>query len=269
MADFGYYPGVTRMAEDDANSGANYKTQINGNASANVKGSWAVCAASTGFDSDILMVHVQGSGGAWTALIDIGVGGAGVETVLISNICSESQSSYLHHDAHYFPIYIPAGTRVTARCQTSTGSKDFYVKLHFIASNGTIPCRSAVTYGAVTGTSRGFLTQCAVTANTYGITYYQITAATTADFSHAVVLLQCDQNNGDQDVAIQLYVGAASSEVLAIPDLYLESGNATLSSSLPGSFSFPWNVPSGTRISARGRSSAGGMNIDIVIIGLL
>lgn len=270
MSDWGDFPSVSRFGEDDANGGSTYKTQMTAG-SANVKGAWAQLAASWPFDSDLLLVRIQGSTGARTALIDIGVGGAGSEVVLIPNMLTESQSSYLHHQYLAIPAQIPAATRVVARCQSNAGSADFYIKTMCVATNGENPCQRATDYGTQLGASRGLLVQCNAVLNTFG-SWYEITSSTTNPMQFAALFCESDQNNGDQDVTMQLGIGGTAGannapDTTVIPNLYFETANATLSASLGSPVVIPLNIPAGTRIAMRGKSSAGGMNMDVVIVG--
>jgi hypothetical protein len=267
MSDWGYYPSVTRFAEDDASGGTLYRTQVFASGSINVKGSWTQIAASTPFDSDLLMLQWQGSVGSVSALMDIGIGGAGSEVVLVPNLSIESQASYLYFMGHSIPIAIKAGTRVSVRIQASLASADFYVKAQFAATNGAIPAQSAQDYGANTSTSRGTIVQCSVTANNYG-SWYQITAAC-AEMRYAVIQLQCDANNGAQAFQFRLGVGGAGAEQIVFPNFFGFGGSATLSSAYPPNLVVPLRLPSGTRIAGQARSETGGLNIDTTVLGLL
>lgn len=267
MSDWGYYPSVTRFAEDDTSGGSNYKAQVLAHASTNTKGSWVQLAASTPFDSDLLMLQYQCSGNTASALMDIGIGGAGSEVVLVPNLVIESQAVYIYCLGYNIPVSIKAGTRVAVRIQATIGSSDFYIKAQFAATNGAIPAQTATDYGADTGTSRGTIVQCAVTANSYG-SWYQIIASC-KEMRFAVVQLQCDANNGDQDFHFRLGVGGAGVEQIVIPDVYGLAGDPTIAGIQPTSLVVPLRLAAGTRIAGQARSSAGGLNIDTTVLGLM
>jgi hypothetical protein len=267
MSDWGYFPSVTRFGEDDATGGSTYKTQVLAGGSAHTKGSWYQLAASTPFAFDWIEVHIQTSSGSQTALVDIGIGGAGSEVVLIPNLLIESQSAYLYHVNYRLPIAVPAGSRISARCQSNLGSADFYVKTHFAATNGAIPAQRAISYGANLTNSRGTLVQASISANTFA-SWVEITPSCD-EMRYAVFCIQSDQNNGDQDVALNIGVGGAGAEQIVFPSHYMECADATLSGAIPGELTIPLCLPAGTRIACEAKSSAGGMNVDVVLIGLL
>lgn len=100
---------------------------VNAGGSANTKGSYTQITASTSFHHKFLMLCINAAGNTTLSdaqfLIDIGVGGAGSETVLFGDmLCQESANHDTFNPNWFgpFPCDIPAGSRLAVRCQAST-----------------------------------------------------------------------------------------------------------------------------------------------------
>lgn len=98
-----------------------------GGGAAHTKGSWYQLTASTSADIDALVVNFGGkrntarTNASW--LVDIGTGGAGSETVVLSDLFVGSSSAENLAPACVPPMVVPtitAGTRLAARAQCST-----------------------------------------------------------------------------------------------------------------------------------------------------
>jgi len=81
---------------------------------------WYQVLASTTYDSYGLLVNVNNgftTATNVTRLIDIGVGGAGSETVIIPKLLCGQEGTYTTTGGMwlYFPMFIKAGTRIAAR----------------------------------------------------------------------------------------------------------------------------------------------------------
>lgn len=128
---------------------------------ANTKGAWAEVIAST--PHEVNGIHFLGadtglSGDTRRALIDIGVGVAGSETVLVPNILSSAPSDYafLGGNPLFLPIRIPAGTRVAIRMQSTTGADVGNAFIAFNYGDGLVPVFTGCdVLGVTTGTTSG------------------------------------------------------------------------------------------------------------------
>lgn len=151
------------------------------------KGSWTELFAATSYETfgvHILVGGVQGSGSTnQRALVDVGIGGSGSEVVLIPDLDCGNVSIYALASnvmaSYYFPIRIPAGARLSARCAASVDSDNVNISLRlFQRPFGILPWfGSRVTaYGVDAGNCRG-------TSHSPGNGSYatptQITASTT------------------------------------------------------------------------------------------
>jgi len=149
------------------NETATGSISVTAHASANTKnGTYTQLIAATAYESFGIMVQLAGLQTAGSAnqrcLVDIAIGGAGAEQVLIPNLTCGNVSDYLNAAGasafYYFPIYIPAGVRVAATCQASTGGDivNVAVRLYqFPIGPGRWFGSRVTAYGADTTNSRG------------------------------------------------------------------------------------------------------------------
>jgi hypothetical protein len=123
-----YARGVTLGATVASTSGVT----IDPGASANTKGAWTQIANPTGYTIRSLLIAVGQGYDTYPAaygtqgwLIDVGVGSAGSEVVLIPNLpaCSDSSSDTINqHWYGPFDVTIPAASRIAIRCQCSVNT---------------------------------------------------------------------------------------------------------------------------------------------------
>lgn len=141
---------------------------VTANASAHTKGAWTELIASTAFDVDALDIdvgNVSASGVNTATLLDIGVGAAASETVIIPDV---AVGGALFGDtianrvgiSFRVPIRIPKGSRVSARIQSIvTGGKTATVNVRPLHSAIPVPVGSTVdVIGTSTGTSQAAAT---------------------------------------------------------------------------------------------------------------
>ena len=87
----------------------------------NTKGSWAELAAATALAGDLLIVQPGACSAAADYLVDIGIGAAGSEQTIVSNLFIRGDSSNDCVSTAMtlpLPIAIPAGTRLAVRAQS-------------------------------------------------------------------------------------------------------------------------------------------------------
>jgi hypothetical protein len=99
-------------------------TQMFPNATNNVKGPWSQIIASTARAYKALLLELDW-GKRWQSanyLIDIGIGAAGSEVVIIPNWSTDSQQA--SNSFLLMPIPVAAGQRIAARLQTAGDSGD-------------------------------------------------------------------------------------------------------------------------------------------------
>lgn len=241
----------------------------------NVKGSWTEIVASTPFMACCFTILFSGVT-AGDFLFDIGFGANPNEVAFVSNLHhSDRQSGQGPTSVYWFPIPIPAGTRVTVRSQCqSGGSKVGYVTIILCEAQFVRePALSRATvYGAATGDSGLVGLDPGGTADTKN-SYSEIVASTTYPIRELYIVLGNQANTARTDCnwLIDISVGASLSEQIVIPDVYV-SCNAVGDLVLPEVIGpIPVNIPAGSRLAARCACSiidATDRLVDVGIIGV-
>ena len=238
----------------------------------NVKTAWGEAIASLPQDINglWLTIYRPHTTVSSTCLCDIGIGAEGSEIVLIENILYNLNQAAVGY-AYFFPISVKAGSRIAIRMQQSnTSPRICYFSVSGVAG-GDFLYRSfgkVVTYGANTADSGGVSVDPGGTANTKG-SYSEIVASTSHNISYLIVAIgNQDTLNLDANVLLDLAVGASGSEVNFAENIYF--GMFTNELFMPSVFSFPINIPAGTRISARAQSNviATGRTFDLILYGI-
>jgi hypothetical protein len=173
---------------------------------------------------------------------------------------------------YFFPVYIPSGVGVVARCQADQLSETVNMRL-FLLRHDQYPYTVGYVdaLGANTGTSQGV----SVTAgNKVWGTWTQIIASTTRDYECWTVGAggNADNNKGNRLMVVEIGVGPDSGNVTPIAGHYyfrckaaeqvLSYGKASRVQRNP--------VPSGNAIWARAASSGSVLwSPDIIVYGML
>jgi hypothetical protein len=227
--------------------------------STNTKGTYPATPhiASTARPSAWLLVDVSRVVSNSDFLIDIAVGAASSEQVIVPNLPVSSNAFASMPGASWLlPVAIPAGSRLNARCQAATASAQLDVQLTLFAPmfGGERGLGRVEACGAVTATSRGTSVDPGGTNNTKG-TPAELIAATS--FPYKWVCVSINHTN-TQTVAISwtvdIMVGAGGSEVVVVPDLAVNDGSVGDTNPAIG-LCFPCSIPAGSRVSARAQSS--------------
>lgn len=109
-------------------TGTSAATQVDPGTSANTKGSWTEITSSTTYAHTMLLIaaHLGSTAPGNTRwYLDIGVGAAGSETVLVPDLPSSYASSGFTLTPNFWgpiPVNIPQGTRLSARLQSTDTS---------------------------------------------------------------------------------------------------------------------------------------------------
>jgi hypothetical protein len=170
------------------------------------KGAWTEIIASTTIDAGWLVYNYTNfqNGVATTGLLDIGIGAAGAETVLIANL----PSGYGNNGTQFtIPINIATGTRISARTQSAVSSRATTVAIGLKKDTHGLNLSTVDTFNADTTTS-SFTTALAST-------YSQLTASTTNAYK-AVAIHVAHRTETAVAVAnnnrVRLATGASGSE---------------------------------------------------------
>lgn len=226
---------------------------ISASGTPNTKGSYGTPHfTATTFPAAWVLVTLLRTQGA-DVLVDIAVGGAGAEQVVIADIPSSSNVTTSPTAANYlFPLFIPAGSRIASRCQAPSGTLSIDVQVTLFAPmlGGERGLGQVETCGAVTATSLGTSVDPGGTANTKG-SWSPLISATTIPYRWACVSINhTNIAAAAMDWGVDIGVGAGGSEVVVVPDLVV--GTQTTNDAIPNpAFCFPLAIPAGTRVSAR------------------
>lgn len=260
-----------------ASSIPNFATVTGG--AANTKGAWSELIASTTREASLLQVSCYNTQVAATntsMLLEIAIGAAGSEIVLIP----EFQVGYLVANARsattwLFPITVPQGVRLSARCQGAIASDvvrvavDLYGESELFGGGPT--CGRCITMGANLTNSQG-VTLTAGTANVKG-TWTTIGTTTPINLNVLGLSIAAAGNTNTVSPNCLLDVGIGNTGNAVDSTLisnfpYGFDANETFQTGWPMVQSFGVNIPSGTRVAARIASSVASQVSDLVLIGL-
>lgn len=243
---------------------------VTADVSTHTKGAWTEVIASSSGPADLVYLYVINaqSATATEGLLDVGVGSAGSEVVVVSNAVGGSTSITSPtvgvtpgvNPLQIFPVNIPAGSRVAVRIQNVVSSRTANVSVSLLYSGQPAPS-TLDTIGATTATSRGTNLP---TSNTY----VQLVASTSQTY-RGVVMVCCaagSAQNSESSV-YTLAVGGSGSEV--------ELGTATFASNASEfsgcqqnqpPFIYYGYIPAGSRLAVK--QSVGRTYRDVILYGI-
>lgn len=243
------------VGTDTANSQGTAVTPATGS-----KGSWTQIVASTTYDTCFMIVQWAGDGaGSQTAVVDIGVGSAGNEVVIVSNLMGYGTGSSVARTQYALPVVIPAGTRIAARAQAAAGTDAGRVSL-ILAEGGFGQSDGFAGVDAIgfdSANTRGTTITCSSTAHTKG-SYAQLTASTPVDYEGLIVVPDENIHPPDTRWLVDLAIGGAGSEQVIVPNMvfrFISTDNYVLPMKSP---IIPVCIPAGTRMAIRAQSDAAG-----------
>lgn len=218
---------------------------------ANTKGSWVQLVASSAANADGIIL-ITGQSTADSYLLDIGVGAAASESVVVSNVPVHERASSYIVGTYFIPVSIPAGSRVSARCQAG-GSGSLLRLIGYLVTT-TVPISSATTiatYGDVTASSRGTQIDPGGVANTKG-SWVEITSSLSADVKFIVPMFaNLNGARATYNFLVDIGTGGEGGESVVIADLYLGS-TADNDELTPQAYPpLPVTIASGTRVAVR------------------
>lgn len=260
MADWPLWGGgasIDDLATDTANTRGVVLTSGGSNG---VKGSYVQVIASTARAYQGLHICVGNSSIGNQSVIDIAIGAAASEQIILADL-AWSQQTVANRDpasSWTIPIYVPASVRVSARTAYASASRTCDLQVHGITGGPRVPAGygRATTYG-ITSPKGVTIDNSAGSANTKG-SYTEITSATSFPIKLLYLMGQAGTTTTPSTAAswlVDIAAGAAASEVDLIPNLYMrmiisQGGPIPM---LQGPF--PVDIPTGTRLSVRGQAS--------------
>jgi len=258
------------------NAAASRGTTIAGNASANVEGAWTQLSAATPVDACGLWITIGQpfTIGTVDFLVDIGVGAAGDEQIIVENLLYSVGSFPAAPDWGLFlPRCIAAGSRVAARAQCSGATnRQIGLMIHLIP--GVVrPMQRCESGGADTSDSGGTLIDPGAGAAHVKGAWVQMIASTTFPYRALAMLLGFNKN-GTATVQVEhaydIGVGAAGDEQVIIANLRAVQGSGDDLVAPMAFGAYPVNIPAGSRIAVRAQCSITGADrlTDAMIVGI-
>lgn len=261
MADF-LFPGGARHEVVGTAITDGVATLCSASATANTKGSYTELSSSTPIDADGVWLICPSDDDA-DFLIDLAVGAAGSETIVLPDLfmSNGNNSGGPTGPMVYFPISIPSGTRVAARCQASRANAEpegliVLVKGGFPTAHDGLSRVAA--YGISTTDSGGTSVDPGGTANTKG-SYSEIVASTTDSIRLLYMAFGNQQNTGASRGRwfFDLAIGAAGSEQVILANVPVRVGPANVKAPVVPQIIGPFimDIPAGTRLAVRAQST--------------
>lgn len=265
MADFSMVGGGPSAFDDSFVLANTAGTNVTASGTADTKGSYVelVSAANNTTATRYLSIQFSGKAALAEFLVDIAVGGAGSEEVVIDNIwVFDSTASATMIFA--LPYNIASGQRISARCQSNVSSGVITVLVSRQAGvfSQTPGLGEVTTYGANTTTTSGVQVARAGAA-AWG-SWVEMTASTT-DAAKGF-LVACHKEGLASWTTLQLVfqvaVGSAGNEEIISPTFTVTTNsNETM---MPGITQFiEAGIASGQRVSIRASGSASNGDLDL------
>ena len=270
-----WYPRSVQTFTESDTTGS--KT-ITADSTAHTKGAWVDVLSATAFEGFHLEVSVENTRASNTdtsALADIGIDAAGGTsyTVLVPNILIGHAKETEGARGFQIPVYIPTGSTVAARTQSIVTSDTALigVVLHGgVPADNPLPAHGLVVdYGTTIASSSG-TTPANASLHTKGA-WVELTSATTHPHRGLSVAVQgSDDVMGTRRHLFDIATGAATSEVVLIENMYVESsGGEIVTSYLPVAGMFQRPIAEGTRLAVRSQANVtnGNDDLDVAVYG--
>lgn len=259
MPEFPSGMGGSRAVGYGINAGSTKGTTVTSDNDPDTKGPWVELVAAT--DCDASLIYIDFPYNEWGGapfLIDIGAGGSGSEVPIISDLQAYQTGGPGAGHSYKFPLFIPKGTRLSARSQDNFGGQayiDMSVRLVAGSLLAASPSGKVATYGATTN-SHGTTVDPGATANTKGA-WVEVAAAT--EFAHQWLTMAVMNYDGffasDMRWLVDVGVGASGSEQVIMPNIPLRgSSQSDLPEPLVNELLL--SVPKGERLSVRAQCSS-------------
>lgn len=251
-------------------------TSVTAGGTAHVKNTtYTTLIASTAQDAYAIEIKFSDVSTAVTdtsMLVDIAIGAAASETVIIPNLnagyAGGQQALNEGGQFYWFPLYIPSGSRISATAQAAIISDTVLVTVRLWGqpSSPVWAGSEVIDYGTVGASSKGT----DVAAGTSGAegTFTQIVASTTRSHYYIAAGMGCAadttvQTNGG---LIDVGVGAATEDPILEDYPFRASTNEDITHRPIGTFV---QVPSASRLTARiSAQSATAQSYDVILYGV-
>lgn len=272
MADWPLYGPVAYKSAVDGTISRG--VAVTSSATVNNKGAWTELIASTPHASNGFYLNVRTTNST-SGCIDIGIGPAGAEIVVVPNLWVGTQNVVQGHV--WVPIALPRGVRVAARVQSGAASKTFHLALAIASQNYRAPrgLQGAFSAGvATTATTTSTGIDPGLTANSKG-GWTELIASTDRVTRWIVLSLHWAgvARVAETNWLVDVGMGPIGAEQVVVPDIAIvaRDANSSNSSSItPLLVSMPAYIPLGSRIAVRAQCDAtsNDRNFGVGLVGL-
>lgn len=245
---------------------------VTADVTSHTKGAWTELIAATGLPASGLWVTSVGGINVTSTdtsmLVDIGLGAAGSEQVVIANIPFGFVAA---STPIWVPLSVPDGSRVAARAQAAVSADT--IQLQVLMVNGgwhVSGGNRCTTYGADVTDSGGVTLTTVSGANAKG-PWTEIAASTSSPmrWMTAMIIGQAGVSGWSVGNAlVDFAYGAAGSEQILVADMAAQwTGSEFI---MAHQLTVPVSLPTGTRLSARYQCTAVSSNSrpDVVVLGV-
>lgn len=244
-------------------------TTVTASATAHTKGAWVEAVASTTEQTVALLVALATttnlSNTDTSTLLDVGIGAAGSEVVVVADLqvgWKSAQQSWM------LPLAVPAGARIALRCQSVVSSRTVGVTVVPAFGSGVAggsPAGPCVAYGASASTSAGVV----LTPGTNGFgSWAEVSPATSERIDAVAVSLggNARMSSISRPFLLEVGTGASGSEVPIFATGGWMSSAEAVDVAVPVS-PCALAVPAGARLAARVAAEATSQTLDLIVHG--
>jgi len=254
----------------------NTYTNVTPSATANTKGAYSEFCSSTPEDSIINTLSFTTYGTTWSNyLVDIALGASGSESIIVENLFFSNIDSLWPLEDVHIPIFVPKGSRISVRAQSSGTSRNLYngsIDLEFGGSRFYTNnyFTKVITLGAAyAGATDLTAIDPGSSANTYGA-WYEFSSNLPFDCKGVLLMVSTLLNTSrtnDTNWFVQVGVGASGNEQPIIDDsgLYWKVETKFI---LPFYRFYHISIPKGSRVAIRCRSNVTGHPARLTSLGL-
>jgi hypothetical protein len=243
---------------------------ITADATIHTKGSYTEIIASTAGDCYLLRLFMSTSkdaGDNSSQLMDIAIGGAGSEVIIIADL----QSGFITNIRGSqplidLPFFIPAGTRISARLQAVISADTCLVSVSIYGGSppGSLDAKgyfgAVDTYGEDVATSRGVQVTTGDGAGVKG-SWVEITSSCDYEINAFLLSMAGDGGMSSEAYNLDIGVGAAASEVVVVSNFMIRQNGGEYWAYTSGRLiPLGVDIPAGTRVAVRGAVGTGGVD---------
>ncbi|MEM9607534.1 MAG: hypothetical protein AAGA99_08940 [Actinomycetota bacterium] len=261
-------------AADHVGSTENSFVTVTGSATTHTKGAWTELIPATSADGYWLSIATRDDTGSSSSvssiLLDIGIGAAGLETVLVPDIpIGHSQISMQTMPGFTIPVFVPSGSRISARLQGNVASDTAVMFCEVRSVAGAAP----TDWPGITNDWEHLGIDAAVSSGTVlGTSWTEIVASTAAAYQQIIAMPHAgtDGTLGNNHI-IDVGSGAAAAEVRQYGFEMRTTGSEETETLFPPPAFFamywrPWEATSGTRLVGRSDTSTNPARISFLVV---